>query len=81
MTNLEKEKIDKIRENRKKIYSGEVEVLMLGEIIKSDIKLKNTKDMEAIKNTKTYVNTNKNGHQKDEEDTAKYELTYVINKT
>lgn len=81
MTNLEKEKIDKIRENRKKIYSGEVEVLTLGEIIKSDIKLKNTEDMEAIKNTKTYVNTNKNGHQKDEEDTTKYELTYVINKT
>jgi hypothetical protein len=80
MTNLDKKEIDKIRENRKKIYSGEVEMFVLGEIIKDNIKLKNIEDMVKIKNTKVYVNTNRNGHS-DIEDTNKYELTYIINKT
>jgi transposase len=80
MTNLDKKEIDKIRENRKKIYSGEVEMFVLEEIIKDNIKLKNIEDVVKIKNTKIYVNTNRNGHS-DIEDTNKYELTYIINKT
>jgi len=79
ITGLEKDKINKIIERRKTLYSNGVEVFELGEIINKKVKLKDKDIFEQIKKTKIYENTSRN-KRSEEVKLNNYKLTYIIGK-